>query len=225
MDQKLFFLINRQWTGRVSDLLMAVLSSLDFWMPILLVLIAAVLVFGGFKARALLVTIALTVAVTDGIVVKTLKDLVKRPRPEQVEVARVVKLKKTTPRTLGVFHPLNIDDSKPKTPKKGKGPITGVSFPSGHTANNFAVAAVLMAFYRRRGWLFLPIAAGVGYSRIYTGSHWPTDVVFSTFLGLGLGFLMVWACKSAWSRWGGKLAPSLYRRHPSLLEDNKVLAP
>ena len=100
------------------------------------------------------------------------------------------------------------------------GPVlTRHSFPSGHTADNFAAAAVLTLFYRRRGWLYFFVAAAVGYSRIYTGSHWPSDVLASAFLGTGFGVLGVATAEGIWRRWGGSLAPRLYRRHPSLLEN------
>jgi undecaprenyl-diphosphatase len=139
-----------------------------------------------------------------------------------VEPARVVTLKKTAPRTLGVLYPPKVKISKPKRDQE---PIEGRSFPSGHTSNNFAVGVVLTAFYPRRGWLFFLMAAGISYSRIYTGSHWPTDVAASVVLGVGLGLLMVWACKNAWARWAGSVAPSLYRRHPHLLEERIKIAP
>jgi hypothetical protein len=38
---------------------------------------------------------------------------------------------------------------------EGRG-VTGRSFPSGHAANNMAVATVLILFYRRKGWFYSP---------------------------------------------------------------------
>jgi len=213
MEQKLFFLINREWIGPVLDRLMAALSSLDFWIPLLLVLIAALAIFGGFKGRAFLVTAILTVIVTDSVVVNFLKHLVNKPRPYQTQSVRVVSLKKTTPRFLGVLQPPKIRFSKPET-----GPIEGRSFPSGHTSNNFAIAVVLAAFYPRRGWLYFLPAAGISYSRIYTGSHWPSDVAISIVLGLGLGLGILWGVTALWKRWGATLFPALYRCHPSLVK-------
>jgi len=212
MDQKLFFLINRDWTGPVPDRFMAALSSLDFWIPPLLVLIVAVAVFGGFKARAMLATLIVTVAVTDGVVVHILKQWVNRPRPHQVEAARVVTLRKAFPATLGVFREPKVKISKPET-----GPIEGRSFPSGHTTNNFAVAVVLTAFFRR-AWPYFLFAGAIGYSRIYTASHWPSDVALSAVLGTALGLVVVALSRAAWKRWAPGLLPGLYRRHPSLIE-------
>ncbi|MEI6349921.1 MAG: phosphatase PAP2 family protein [Verrucomicrobiota bacterium] len=213
MEQKLFLLINRQWTSPALDRIMATLSSFDFWTPVLLLLIVVVAVFGGFKARALLLTLALSVGIADGVVVNSLKCVFNRPRPCQAQAVRVVKLQKTRPAFFAVIRPANVTASQPES-----GVIQGRSFPSGHTTDNFTAAMVLAAFYRRRGWLYFPIAAAVGYSRIYTGSHWPSDVFISAFLGCGLGLLGVAAAEAFWRRLGGRIAPALHRDHPSLIQ-------
>ena len=214
MEQKLFFLINREWTSPALDRTMAMLSSFDFWTPILLVLIVVVAVFGGFKARALLLTLALSIAFTDGVVVNGLKRAFNRPRPCQAEAVRVVKLQNTTPRFLAILQPASVKASRPES-----GVIQGRSFPSGHTTDNFTAAMVLAVFYRRRGWLYFPIAAAVGYSRIYSGSHWPSDVFISALLGCGLGLIWVAVAEWLWRRLGARVAPALHRNHPCLLQD------
>ena len=195
---------------------MATLSSFDFWTPLLLVVIVGIAAFGCFKSRAMLVVLLLVVGLTDAVVVNGLKHAVNRPRPNQVEAARVVDLQKTKVKALrfmAVFQPPVVKVAQPLA-----GPIEGRSFPSSHTANNFAAAAVLALFYRRWGWLYFLVAAGIGYSRIYTGAHWPSDVLFSVFLGTGLGALGVAATQGAWRRYGHRLAPGLRGRHPSLLD-------
>lgn len=217
MDQSLFFLVNSEWTSPGLDRLMALLSSFDFWTPLLLIAIVAVAVAGRFKARAMVLVLLVVVGLTDGAIVNPFKHQVNRPRPKQVEAARVVDLQKTKPRFLAIFQPPVVKISKPET-----GPIAGRSFPSGHTSDNFAAAAVLALFYRRRGWLYFLVAAAIGYSRIYTGAHWPSDVLASAFLGTGLGVLGVSAMEAVWRRCGGRVSPAWYQRHPSLLEAGKA---
>src|SRR5438046_617239 len=84
MDQKLLFLINRQWTGPVLDRFMGLLSSFDAWIPPMIVLIGLLLWRGGFRGRAFVLTAALIVGINDGVVARTLKRWVDRPRPHQV---------------------------------------------------------------------------------------------------------------------------------------------
>ena len=213
LDQKLFFLINREWTGPWLDRIMVTLSSLDFWVPWLVLLFVAVAYFGGFKARALLLTLLVAVGVAEGAVVGPFKDWIGRPRPSQVvDQARLPSFNhKIKPQTLAIFYPLRIKKAKvkPEEPRP-----RGGSFPSGHVTNNFACATVIALFYRRRGWLaFLP-AAGIGYSRIYTASHWPSDVVFSMPIGVAIGVVVVALLGAAWRRWGTKVAAPLFIKHP-----------
>jgi undecaprenyl-diphosphatase len=59
------------------------------------------------------------------------------------------------------------------------------SFPSGHAATSFACAATLAPFVGRRGAVVLYIlAAGIAYSRVYVGVHYPLDVLGGAVLGL-----------------------------------------
>jgi membrane-associated phospholipid phosphatase len=63
------------------------------------------------------------------------------------------------------------------------------SFPSGHTASAAAFSGVVG---HEVGWLRLPltgVAAAVGFSRVYTGAHYPGDVVAGWLLGRGIAFL------------------------------------
>ena len=60
------------------------------------------------------------------------------------------------------------------------------SFPSGHTATAFAVATIL-ALYTSNKWvslLYLSLAIGVGYSRIYLGQHFLEDVLAGSIIGV-----------------------------------------
>lgn len=61
------------------------------------------------------------------------------------------------------------------------------SFPSGHAASAFAFAT---AISRERPWLALGLrflAAGVAYSRVHTGVHYPGDTVVGALIGAAAG--------------------------------------
>jgi undecaprenyl-diphosphatase len=64
------------------------------------------------------------------------------------------------------------------------------SFPSGHTMVTFTVAATLAFYYPRMAIILYPLAALVGLSRVYLGSHYPSDVVAGAFLGIGFTYLL-----------------------------------
>ena len=59
-------------------------------------------------------------------------------------------------------------------------------FPSNHAANSVALAVLLWWAWPRRWWVFVGLAALIGYSRIYLGVHYPGDVLG----GAGLGALI-----------------------------------
>jgi undecaprenyl-diphosphatase len=58
------------------------------------------------------------------------------------------------------------------------------SFPSGHSAASFAVATVLAKRFPAVGPLCLGVAAFVMLSRVFRGSHFPTDVVGGAIVGV-----------------------------------------
>jgi membrane-associated phospholipid phosphatase len=69
------------------------------------------------------------------------------------------------------------------------------AFPSGHTATSFACATVLALLVPRAAPFLYVLAAAIGYSRLYVGVHWPTDVLGGAVLGVATALLLLAAAR------------------------------
>ena len=76
------------------------------------------------------------------------------------------------------------------------------SMPSGHTSLAFSTATSLALEYKK--WYItvpaLAWASGVGYSRMYLGAHYPTDVITGAAVGAGSAFLSHWLAKKLFQK-------------------------
>lgn len=114
-------------------------------------------------ALQVIVSIAITVAITDFVSYKIFKSVFDRDRPHTTELGAVVKV--------------------PYAP-------TSKSFPSNHALNTFAVANIL-AFYWPAGSLFFWIFAFLmAYSRVYVGVHYPLDIIAGMIIGIFLAVVI-----------------------------------
>jgi len=95
------------------------------------------------------------------VLVYGLKFLVRRPRPLAVDEA----LSRLSGSTVEIFDP---------------------SFPSAHTLNAFMMATLLAFWFPRYRVAFFLIAAFIGWTRIYLGMHYPTDVLAGGLIGYGI---------------------------------------
>jgi membrane-associated phospholipid phosphatase len=211
MDQKLLFLINREWTSSGLDRLMAIMSSAAFWTVPLVIAGVLTLVRGGVRGRAFVIVALLAFGICDGIVGRMLKRSVARLRPHQTEVG-VRMLDLARPAYAGVFRPL-----KSKLSLGTGRDQAGRSFPSNHASNTAAVALLAALFFRRWGWLAFIPAMLVAYSRVYVGSHWPSDVLSGICIGFAVALFVLALAEWAWRRYARRVWPDAAERHPSLL--------
>ena len=213
MDKTLLLLINREWTNPFLDWLMATFTNFDAWLPILVIAIFLLLWRGNFRVRSFVVVTLIAIGFTDGIFTQFAKKLVNRPRPAQsLAEVREVSLQKKKPAILGIFLPVEVSLSQPPG-----GPVDGRSFPSGHAMNNTVIATLAILFLGRIGALYILPAGLVSYSRIYCGSHWPSDVFVSIFLAIGFSLVVASVLNLLYERGVARWFPVFARENPSLL--------
>lgn len=121
---------------------------------------------GGPRARVAAGKGTAALLLTSAVVNGPVKTLVRRPRPGRWA-------------TLG-------------RSRAGKAPRTS-SFPSGHTASAFAFVTAAAPDVPTLAPPLGLVAAAVGWSRVHSGQHFPTDVAAGAVLGTAGGLALRWA--------------------------------
>jgi undecaprenyl-diphosphatase len=75
---------------------------------------------------------------------------------------------------------------------RGPGEVLDPGFPSGHTLYAFMMATLLATWFPRYRIIFYIVAGFIGWTRIYLGLHFPTDVVVGGLLGYGITRLFLY---------------------------------
>jgi membrane-associated phospholipid phosphatase len=190
IDSALFHCINRSLENPFFDWLMPVLSGNWLFVPGLIVFAAWLVVRGGTRGRVCLVCLLLGLAVGDGLVGRTMKKAVARPRP-------FVTLPEA--RTL-------------------VGRTESGSLPSSHALNAFAAATIAGFFFRRSRRVLVPLACGIALSRVYNGVHYPSDILAGAVLGVGVGYGVLHGLDALWAWAGRRWFPCWHALLPSLLK-------
>lgn len=63
------------------------------------------------------------------------------------------------------------------------------SFPSGHTQASVIAAIIITLEHRKFGWVVIPLAVAIAFSRLYLYVHFPTDVMGGLVIGSAIGVL------------------------------------
>lgn len=214
LDLWLLHKLNVEWTNPALDRLLPTVTNLGAWMPLIVVLVLIAAIRGGTRARLLILTVGIAIGIGDGIISKTLKTAVGRLRPHEVRTDVVTRaLPKAKPAMLAMFRSPVVKNGEP-----AKAGSRGNSFPSSHTINMFSVATACLMILGRRAWWMVIVATLVAWSRVYCGSHWPSDLAASIPLGILCGWIAVRITGFLWQRYGKRFFPTAYGKMPALAE-------
>lgn len=172
IDKTLYVFFNQTIANPVLDWTMPVLTDLNQNLYGLLLFTGIWLLFmwrGGKNGRIIGIMVIFLVAFSDQFSSNLIKKIVERPRPCHTIDGRTV-----------VEHVRLLVACG-----------SGYSFPSSHAVNNFAVGTLLSYYYRKWTWLFMTFAGLVGFSRVYVGVHFPSDIVGGAIIGAACAFCII----------------------------------
>jgi undecaprenyl-diphosphatase len=176
LDIELFRVINGAWTCGLMDRIgVALQHPWWLWLPLAFA-IAWAASKEGREGWWFIVVAAAVIAFGDILCSVALKPLIARPRPS-----------------------LALDGVRALVGRK-----SSWSMPSNHAANTAAAAVLIARRWPRWMWPAALATLLVGYSRVYVGAHYPSDVLAGWAIGVALG-----AAASAWlERRSERLRPS-----------------
>ncbi len=187
LDAALFRWINHSWSNSVLDVILPFFNGNKLFIPLLLTVFTGLIWFQRRRGAVYLLTLVLGIALVDGVLCNTLKKSIDRPRPF-----------------------LTQPDVHLLAGKGGSG-----SMPSAHSANCWAAAAITFFFYRRSWKFMVPLASTVGLARVYSGVHYPSDVLVGALVGLAGGAATFFLISSAWRPLIQRLLPTVASRYPT----------
>jgi len=163
LDKDLFLYLNGFYND-YWDTVMLMITRKETWYPFYLIIIFFAIRNYRSKSLLVLLFLALAVLVSDQFSV-LIKETVQRLRPVH------------EPAIESLVH--NV---------LRKGGLHG--FVSSHAANSFAIFVFTSRVFKNRGYYFLLLlwAILISYSRIYSGVHYPLDILGGALVGWGIGY-------------------------------------
>jgi undecaprenyl-diphosphatase len=162
IDRRVFDMV-ATWHSPLLDRTMPELSVVATKSRLWMGIAALLAILGGAKGRRTAIEGMVAIGVNSFVVNVPFKSAVRRKRPTD-EVPEERRL------------------AKPES----------YSFPSGHTASAAAFSGVVGRAYPKLSPPISALAAMVGFSRVYTGVHYPGDVLGGWIVGRGVAFSVNW---------------------------------
>ena len=167
-DVDLFLKIHRGLSNGFFDWLMPLLRNRFFWSPLYLFIIIFCIKQYKKQGYYIIGILLFTFAAGDLIASRLIKPFVERVRP---------------------CNDLNLSNDIIHRVQCG----SGLSFPSAHATNHFAIAIFLICVFYTRWKPILPLgifwAAIISFAQVYVGVHYPIDVTTGAILGTTIGLL------------------------------------
>lgn len=167
-ERDFFFLINGNHT-EMLNYVMWIFSSTAIWAPLVVVFLFAFIYKKGWKEwLPILLAVALVILLCDQFTSTLCKPLFARYRP--------------------THHPLFMEQVQIVFGYTGG----RYGFMSSHAANTFGFAAFTAMLFRYKPYTFIVFlwAAITGYSRIYLGVHFISDVICGAIAGIIIGIMV-----------------------------------
>lgn len=163
------FAVVAGWHSPLGDAVLPPLSLAASYSRLWMAISAVTAVADGQRGRRSALQALAAVGITSAVANIAMKGLARRPRPGQ-----------EVPEERRLVQP----DSS--------------SFPSGHTASAAAFSAVMSDRYPQSRLPINALAATVGFSRVYTGVHYPGDVLAGWLLGKAVATVVVRGWPKKW---------------------------
>jgi len=174
-DHHIFYFINQGMQNPFFDKWMPIITDVKNWVWILVLGFTALFLFGKRRGRIASIISVITVVIADISNSYILKPLFHRLRPYLV---------------LNNVHFLG----------RITGHMPSPSFPSGHATDIFALAMVMSWYYPKTSPAWFLLACVVAYSRVYTGVHYPLDVIGGAVAGILWALIILWIAKKIENR-------------------------
>ncbi|MDP4179658.1 MAG: phosphatase PAP2 family protein [Bacillota bacterium] len=165
IDEKLLFFIQDHFHNGILDKVMPLVTDLGNWGFLWLTVSIILIISKKYRKIGLMAMASFLLSFL--LSENVIKYIVQRPRPFVL-----------------------FDQYKLLIPKP-----SNFSFPSSHSTEAFATAAILFKKSKVTGIVFLVIAALIAFSRLYLFVHFPSDVLGGIITGLICAFIVNYTAK------------------------------